>query len=148
MTRDPHDLRDTGLRTAVAGGRSTGDMLDGLAVCASAACMIHCLALPLLFAALPALATWFDPGESFHRIILAFAIPTSAVALIGGWRTHRATPPLILGAVGLALMALGILFAGRTAIETTVSVTGSLFLAAAHLANWRNRFVRKTAAAA
>ncbi|RZM37437.1 MAG: MerC domain-containing protein [Sphingomonas sp.] len=146
MTPDSHDPRDTDPRVAFAGRRSTGDLLDSLAVCASAACMIHCLALPVLFAALPALAAWFDPGESFHRIVLAFAVPTSAVALIGGWRMHRAAPPLILGTVGLALMTLGLICAGRTAIETILSVTGSTFLAAAHLANWRNRFVRKSAA--
>ncbi len=124
-----------------------GDMLDGLAVCASVVCMIHCLALPLLLAALPALTIWFDPGETFHVAVLAFAIPTSALALIGGWRTHRATPPLILGASGLLLMTLGIVIGGRAALETALSVSGSLMLAFAHVANWRNRSTPTTAAA-
>ncbi|MES2420955.1 MAG: MerC domain-containing protein [Pseudomonadota bacterium] len=124
-----------------------GDMLDGLAVCASVVCMIHCLALPLLLAALPALTAWFDPGETFHVAVLAFAIPTSALALIGGWRSHRATPPLLLGASGLVLMTLGIVFGGRAALETALSVSGSLMLAFAHVANWRNRATHPAAAA-
>ncbi|MES3100784.1 MerC domain-containing protein [Sphingomonas faeni] len=123
-----------------------GDMLDGLAVCASVICMVHCLALPLLLAALPALATWFDPGEKFHVAVLAFAIPTSALALIGGWRSHRAAPPLLIGAGGLALMTLGIVFGGHAALETALSVSGSLMLAFAHVANWRNRVTHPAAA--
>ena len=123
------------------------DMLDGLAVCASIVCMVHCLALPLLLAALPAIATWFDPGETFHVAVLAFAVPTSALALIGGWRLHHAIPPMILGASGLVLMTLGIVFGGRAAIETMLSVSGSLMLAFAHVANWRRRFTHAAATA-
>lgn len=126
-------------------GLIDGDKLDGLAVCASAVCMVHCLALPLLLAALPMLGQWLDPGESFHRIILAFAVPTSALALIGGWRVHHAIGPVLSGVIGLALMTAGIVFAGRPALETALSVTGSLMLAFAHVANWRNRFIHKIA---
>ncbi len=122
-----------------------GDTLDGLAVCASAVCMIHCLALPLLLAALPMLTAWLDPGESFHRIILAFAIPTSALALIGGWRVHHALGPVLSGVIGLALMTTGIVFAGRPSVETALSVTGSLMLAFAHVANWKQRLAPRVA---
>jgi len=112
---------------------------DGFAVCASVTCMIHCLILPLVLAALPALAARFDPGESFHVIVLALAVPTSAFALVGGWRRHHASIPLIVGAFGLALMITGIAFATREAIETGVTVAGSLLLASAHIVNWRIR---------
>ena len=122
-----------------------GDTLDALAVCASAVCMVHCLVLPLLLAALPMFAGWLDPGESVHRIILAFAVPTSAVALLGGWRMHHARGPVLSGVLGLALMTIGIVFAGRPALETAFSVTGSLMLAFAHIANWRNRTLCCTA---
>lgn len=121
----------------VSGGR--GHWLDGFAVCASAACMVHCLGLPLLFAALPALATRFDLGEGFHLVMLLIALPTSALALVGGWRRHRAFVPLVVGAAGLALMALGVVFSSREALETAVTVAGSLMLAGAHIVNWRYR---------
>lgn len=114
-------------------------MFDGFAVCASFTCMAHCLLLPLLLAALPALADRLDPGESFHIVVLLLAVPTSAFALIGGWRRHRASVPLAVGSAGLALMAAGIAFSSREAIETALTVAGSLLLAGAHVANWRNR---------
>lgn len=124
-----------------AAGRSAGKgrWLDGFAVCASAACMVHCLLLPLLFAALPALAVRFDLGEGFHRIMLLVAVPTSSLALVGGWRRHRAFAPMVVGWIGLVLMALGVAFASRVALETAVTVAGSLLVAGAHVANWRYR---------
>lgn len=117
----------------------TVNWLDGLAVCASVTCMVHCLGLPLLLAALPVLADRIDPGESFHAIVLALAVPTSAFALVTGARRHRAFVPLAVGAVGLCLMAAGIAFASDEAVEVSVTVTGSLLLAGAHVASWRLR---------
>lgn len=124
---------------------SAGDWLDGFAVSASAACMVHCLGLPILLALLPALADRVDPGESFHAIVLLLAVPTSAFALIGGWRRHGAIVPLIAGTIGLVLMATGIAFASNEILETSITVAGSLMLAAAHLANWRERRQSATA---
>jgi len=122
-------------------GERMEGLLDGFAVCASAACMVHCLVLPLVLAALPAVASRIGAGEGFHAIALMAALPTSALALAGGWRRHRAFGPVVVGSVGLLLMAFGLLFAERHAIETAVTVAGSLCLAGAHVANWRRRSV-------
>lgn len=116
-----------------------GKWFDGFAVGASAMCLVHCLGLPLLIAALPAIAGRIDPGEGFHLAVLLFAIPTSAFALIEGWRRHRGLAPLFVGATGLALLTLGLAFENWAVIETGVTVGGSLLLAGAHIANWRRR---------
>ncbi len=126
------------MNTPIRSDRIEG-LLDGFAVCASAACMVHCLVLPLVLAALPAFAERIGAGEWFHAAALMVALPTSALALIGGWRRHRAFGPVVVGAVGLALMGAGLVFANLHAIETGVTVAGSLCLAAAHVANWRRR---------
>ncbi|MES3153080.1 MerC domain-containing protein [Sphingomonas faeni] len=117
-----------------------GDRLDGFAVGASAVCMAHCLLLPLLLAALPTLAAWIDPGETFHRVVLAIAVPTSTLALTGGWRAHRSLVPVVMGMAGLTLMTLGIVLAARSSTETILTVAGSVLLAVGHLVNWRGRF--------
>jgi hypothetical protein len=101
--------------------------------------MLHCLALPLLLAALPALAAQLGPHEGMHWAILALALPTGAIALGGGWRRHRAAAPLIVGAIGLASLAAGVALPLRELFETGLTITGSLLLAGAHLANWRRR---------
>ena len=112
---------------------------DGFAVDASALCLVHCLVLPLLIAALPAVAGRLDLGEGFHFGVLAFAVPTSAFALVEGWRRHRAVAPLFAGIAGLVLLAAGLAFEEWAAVETGVTVAGSLLLAGAHVANWRGR---------
>jgi hypothetical protein len=113
--------------------------LDHFAVGASLLCLIHCLALPILIAALPVLARALDLGEGFHLLILAAAIPTSAIALAGGHRRHGALVPVFAGIAGLILMAAGAIFVSRAAAETALTVAGSLLLAGAHIANWRLR---------
>lgn len=113
--------------------------LDGFAVGASLLCLIHCLALPILIAAMPVLARALGLGEELHVIILAAAIPTSAIALASGHRRHGALVPVFVGVAGLILMAAGAFFVSRAAAETALTVAGSLLLAGAHIANWRLR---------
>ena len=115
------------------------DWLDRAALGASFACLLQCLALPVLFSLLPALAQVMSIPESFHLWVLAFALPTSGYALISGRVRHGARWQLAAGALGLALLAIGVLWFGETARETPVTVAGSLTLAAAHIGNWRLR---------
>jgi hypothetical protein len=117
------------------------DWIERAAVGASALCLIHCAGLPLLLAALPALSSLIPIPESFHVWVLAFAVPTSALALVTGWRHHSQVYPLLMGATGLALLATGalLLLGGRW--ETPVTILGSLCLASAHIGNWRLRHI-------
>jgi hypothetical protein len=128
----------SGQSSPVSAGSRNG-WLDGFALCASSLCTLHCLGLPLLFAILPAVASRIDPGESFHIIMLAMAIPTSLFALVKGWRRHGAIALPLIGIAGLALMAIGALIADSAAAEAAWTIIGSLMLASAHIANWRRR---------
>jgi len=115
------------------------DWIERAAVGASALCLIHCIGLPLLLAALPALSSLLPIPESFHVWVLAFAVPSSALALFAGRHHHRRAYPLMIGATGLVLLATGalVLLGGRW--EAPVTIIGSLCLACAHIANWRLR---------
>lgn len=115
------------------------DWLDRVAMTGSAACMIHCLALPLLLAAAPALSAFIAIPESFHRWVLVFAVPAAVVALLGGHARHAALWPFLLGLVGLGLMTLGAFAVPEGEVEIAVTVAGSIVLAAAHIANLRLR---------
>jgi hypothetical protein len=124
---------DIGARTSAI------DWTERAALGASVACLAHCLALPLLLAALPGLSAILAIPESFHRWVLAFAIPAAGFALLYGYAQHRARIPLVAGIAGLVLLALGALLFDESRWETLVTVAGSLVLAGAHLANWRLR---------
>jgi hypothetical protein len=115
------------------------DWLDRAALGASMLCLLHCLALPLLLAALPALSRAFSVPESVHLWILAFAVPSSAIALFGGRARHGTAYPIFIGIAGLACLAAGALPLAGTQWDTVVTVPGSILLAIAHLANWRLR---------
>jgi len=115
----------------------TSPALDGLALSASFLCLLHCLALPVLIAAIPALATILDVPESFHRWMLAFALPLSALAIWLGWRRHGRAVPLMLAIVGLVLMGYGALAGVAPSMETALTTLGGLILALGHIRNWR-----------
>jgi len=112
-------------------------LLDSIAIGASFACMIHCLAVPILLAALPAFAQIADIPESFHLIMLGVAVPTSALALVRGHRIHGAAIPVIFGALGILLLCIGAFWPNNESLETGLTVLGSLALATAHIGNWR-----------
>ncbi|WP_240320868.1 MerC domain-containing protein [Sphingomonas crusticola] len=119
--------------------RSRADLIEGIAVGATIACLIHCLVLPLLIAVLPVLSSVLPIPEHFHLIALALAIPATAGALFAGYRRHRLAGPLIAGTIGLALLALAAIHWGETPLEMPVTVLGSIAIAIAHLTNWRFR---------
>jgi hypothetical protein len=93
-------------------------LLDALAIGASTACLVHCLILPALLVLLPALAAFLAVPEEFHLWALLFAIPTSAAALLAGYRRHRQIGPALPAALGLALLAAGVLAGSSATMET------------------------------
>lgn len=125
-----------------AAGAPVTDWFERAAIGASMLCLIHCIGLPLLLAALPALSTLIALPESFHIWALGLALPTSGAALLLGHRGHRARLPLAIGGVGLALLAVGALLLLDGPAEVPATIAGSMCLVFAHLSNWRLRHHR------
>ena len=113
--------------------------LDGVALFTSVACLVHCLALPLLFALLPVASTYLALPESFHVGAFIVAVPASSIAIFSGYRHHGAALPVALALVGLTLLGTGALGGQSLPVETGLSVIGSVLLAVAHIQNWRLR---------
>lgn len=110
---------------------------DGLAISASFVCLVHCLVVPALVLLAPALAAYVAFPEAFHLGALAFAVPTSVLALAAGYRRHRWSMPLWLVVPGLCVLTLGALVAPEGLIETLITVLGASALAIGHALNWR-----------
>lgn len=121
---------------------SAVDVSETAAMIASLICLVHCLALPLLVAALPLLSESLVTSEIFHVAILAFAIPVSSIALIAGYNRHGAWGPSVVGGFGLLSLVAGVSLTDGGWSETAFTVTGSLFLTVAHITNWRMRLTR------
>ncbi len=115
--------------------------LDRWGMVVSSLCLIHCLALPLVAAFLPLLAVPLAGDEWVHSVLLAIALPVSGMALVRGFRAHRAAGPAILGAFGLAGIACAIVVRADMA-ERILTVAGGLLVARAHWLNWKSHHRR------
>ena len=115
-------------------------LADYAGVAASALCLVHCLALPLLMAAFPLLRLGAEQDGLHAALLLAATIP-ALLALLPGYLRHRDPAALLLGmsGVGLFLAALSLIGPrwGHGA-ETGAAVLASALLLSAHLRN-RNR---------
>lgn len=100
----------------------------------SGLCLVHCLGGSLLLTGLTAAGGFWS--HEIHAFGLLLALPLAAVALLRGMRAHRRGWPMLLGGVGLALMA-GSLLLPHGASEIAVSMSGALLLGVAHLINLR-----------
>ncbi|MDV6331835.1 MerC domain-containing protein [Asticcacaulis sp. 201] len=108
---------------------------DIMAIGLSAVCVVHCLALPVIFAILPFLGA-FNENPVVHRVLVSLAGPLCVFALVrsGGWQHWRL--------VGLAIAGLGLLGAAAffpvfVVYEVPMSVAGASLLAVLHLINAR-----------
>ena len=119
------------------GGWRLRPVADRFAIGSSAACLIHCLLLPLAIAFAPGLASVIGANENLHLLIFMLAVPASALAMLAGYRRHALIVPGMAALAGLGLIGAGALGGFRLAIETSVTIAGSILLAAAHLWNLR-----------
>ena len=118
--------------------------VDSIAIILSSICLIHCLAIPILFLVGSTVAMGFFETELLvHVLLLMVAAPMSGYALVIGYRTHRSAIVLYLGLVGLTLMLSGVIFHGQFFLEVVVTIAGSLVLGLAHIYNLRFTKTRK-----
>ena len=117
---------------------------DRVAIALSTICIVHCLAMPFVIAVLPVAAFTVGGDGHFHSLMLWFVVPTSVLGFALGFRVHRRTDIVVLGAVAIGTLAAAALWghsAWDPSVEVLVSVAASVVLAAAH---WRNfREVRR-----
>lgn len=134
--------------------RSWHSRFDLLGAGVSFACTLHCIALPLLLAFVPAammaLRSFQHPAHGLMTVLLtlsrwewAFALVASTLAIlstVAGWRQHRHRIPGALAAVGAVLVisaALYLPLKESIAGHSGATIIGGSLLAAAHLGNRR-----------
>jgi len=128
-TGDEDRLQEAHGKAAISGLDRWGMIISGI-------CVIHCLALPIATALLPFLALGLPLEEWAHPVLLGIALPVTGIALLRGYLRHRLVRPAILGAIGLALIALGTLV-GNDLKETLFTVMGASLVVVAHFLNWK-----------
>lgn len=112
--------------------------LETSALFLSGLCVVHCLGLPLLLVAIPALANVLALPEVLHFYIVLLALPLSLSVLAYGACQHKSFIPLAVGAGGLLSMAVA-LTAKYHSDEVILSSIGAIVVAFAHISNWQRR---------
>jgi hypothetical protein len=123
---------------------SASRYLDRIAITLSTICIVHCLAMPVLVAALPVLAVTLGTDGHFHALMLWLVVPTSALGFGFGYRVHGNAAIVVAGTAAVIVLAVVALWGHdhwNPTVEVGVNVLASLLLASAH---WRNfREVRR-----
>jgi hypothetical protein len=114
---------------------SIRNRLDGVGVLLSGLCAVHCL-LGLLLVSLLGLGGQFLLSPEIHRVGLALAVAVGLVTIGLGALRHGRLEPLLLGACGIALMALAVI-AGHGPQEAALTISGVALVAFAHIRNLR-----------
>ena len=84
--------------------------LDKVAIGFSAICALHCILLPVALIFLPALSSTFLGSEDFHKALLYFVVPSSAIALFLGCKMHGKNHVYVYGAVGIGALLIASFF--------------------------------------
>ena len=111
---------------------------DRLGIVASAACVVHCVATPLLVSFSAVLAHLLPGEEKTHRYLAVAVAALGALAVLRGYRSHRRASVPALMAAGLSFIVTGAWFGDRLpshTLELLVTLLGSTLMIVAHRRN-------------
>ncbi len=109
--------------------------LDRMGIFLSGLCALHCL-LGVLLVGMLGLGAEALLSPAIHRIGLVLALAIGIVSLGFGVLRHGRMGPLVIGGIGLALMA-GAIAVGHGAPEAILTIAGVSLVALAHIRNLR-----------
>lgn len=108
---------------------------DRAGIAGSLLCIAHCIATPLLAAALPVLAV-YEKGTHISLTIALMCI--GLLAFLPGYRHHNKPHMALVAAIGFAMLVLAVFIPERLAsemLETGLTVVGGMLLVSAHVSN-------------
>jgi thiol:disulfide interchange protein len=111
--------------------------LDKWGIAISSICLVHCLALPIIIALLPALTSIIPSDGWVHGILIGFAFPVTGLALWRGYRQHQDIHLLIMGGLGLTCIALALVYTDNRTADVSMTLFGGLLIVVAHTLNLR-----------
>jgi len=113
---------------------------DKLSIGLSFLCALHCLALPFAVVLIPSLIALPLADEAFHKWMVFIVLPISLFALTMGCKGHKRYRVLLVGGVGLTILA-GAAFFGHDLLghnaEKVLTLIGTSIIAIGHYWNYK-----------
>jgi MerC mercury resistance protein len=110
---------------------------DMVGMVVSAACVVHCVAMPLVLGLLPAFGLGFLARDGFHQALSVVVLVTALGAFVPGFRTHRQGRIPLIGFLGAALLGFAAFAPLSLVAESILTATGGTVLVFAHVMNRR-----------
>ena len=122
---------------------------DRFGATASFLCAVHCAALPLVIAVLPAIGLGFLANHKFERGFVAFASVLALSTLFLGFRRHRQFRAFWFLVPGILLLAAGMIvdFDQSATLHAVLVALGGTLVAVSHVTNLRLAHVHVHSAA-
>ncbi|SEW18116.1 MerC domain-containing protein [Chitinophaga arvensicola] len=112
--------------------------LDSIGIGASVLCAVHCAVLPLMLTVLPLLGSHVLENEKLEYGLLSFSFAVGCFSLGRGYlRHHRRLTPMLLFAVGFALLLGGHFVIDGGYWEPAIIFAGAVGITGAHILNLR-----------
>jgi hypothetical protein len=110
--------------------------LDAISVGLSFVCLLHCVLLPAVVAALPVFGIEMLGNLYIELLLLLLALPIGGMAILKSYRQfHRKAALPWLFVTGAVVMISANFFGG--AVEPVLKISGAAFITAAHVVNWK-----------
>ncbi|MEM8936170.1 MAG: MerC domain-containing protein [Pseudomonadota bacterium] len=109
--------------------------VDMTAAGLSTACLIHCLALPIIGAAVPVVTVWAEI-EWVHKALVLIAAPISIFTVLNRSAVRGGAVFAFAALTGLALLFAGAFVEGLHDYEQLVTALGGFTLGGAHTVWW------------
>lgn len=109
---------------------------DGVALCLSGLCILHCLALPVLASLMPIFGSLAE-NEMIHKALVIATPFLVAAALFRSCPGRDRIIFLAIAGIGVALLFAAAFVHELHDYETLLTVIGALILASAHFFRWR-----------
>ena len=113
-------------------------LIDKLGTIASLACVVHCIATPILFSVFAVAAQVIPSEQHTHRVLAVPVCLLGLLAMRSGFKRHQRLGPAILMIVGLSLIVATAWWGEKIPshlAEVAITITGSAFMIAAHRRN-------------
>jgi hypothetical protein len=113
---------------------------DTLGMIASLACLVHCVAMPLLLMAMPALAPNYIHNDYTHFFLAFFVASFCLLGILPGYLRHSRMNVLVLMVTGLSLVLFATFAASLVLgerFEMPIITAGNLLVVLAHYRNRR-----------